>query len=519
MKLIPNTFKARIIASVMLLHTILIGIVIVDISYVQINSTKKHIRETANTLVATIAANAPSWLISNDLNALSELISTAKKANMVNNIYIMDRFGVIKASTDTNSLFKIMDDNISLVLSASIKNNKQQIVLLEHDNVVDTISSIKVGTDTVGYVRVIIDNSATKAELNRIYKNGLFYIFIAIFIGGLLAYLAIKSMLTQMEKLSAAAIKISEGNEDVKIETTKNDNEVNRLAIVFAKMVSSLKEKINQSAIQQEQLKIQANELEELNKNLKALVETETNRRIEQEHMLLQQNKLAALGEMIGAIAHQWRQPLNSLGLSIQDISYAKQFNELDDNYIDKFQKDSMNTIKRLSSTIDDFRNFFKPNKEKKEFFIEDVIASTINIVEAQFKNNFIKIEFDKTPKYRFFGFEGELGQVILNILSNAKDAINNSKNKDNGVVKISTTDNKSHVVIEISDNGGGIPPNVIERIFEPYYSTKEQGKGVGIGLYMSKEIVERHMNGTITAHNNDEGAVFRVELPKTSTN
>ncbi len=253
--------------------------------------------------------------------------------------------------------------------------------------------------------------------------------------------------------------------------------------------------------------------LEILNKSLEQKVLEETQRRLEAEKSMLHQSKMAMMGEMIGAIAHQWRQPLNSLGLGIQDIAEAKKFGELDDEYIEKFRDESMTILKRLSRTIDDFRNFFKPSKEKKLFCIEDAIENTIGIVSAQLKNYAIDTMLEHGEKHYFNGYENEFEQVILNLISNAKDAIVDGPNKQNGRIWIKVESEQNRIFIYLSDNGGGIPDSVIDRIFEPYFTTKEQGKGTGVGLYMSKEIIERHMDGKIEAKNQDKGALFIVEL------
>lgn len=512
MKLIPKSFKARIIISVMLLHAILIGIIYIELSIKEADNARLHAKNNANTLATALAVNSPSWLLSSDINALTELLGSIQKINNIKSAYIMDKQGAIKASTDNTALNKIMSDKISLELIGLAGMDKT--AYYEHSDMADVVMPIKIQNSTIGYARVLIDNSLSAKQIRDIYTRALVYIVLAIIFGGFLAYIAIRGMLSQMENLSNYAERIGRGEENVELAIEKDKNEVSSLANVFVKTVEALHEKISQSNLQQEQLHEQATELENINSHLKELVAEETNKVLKQEHMLLQQNRMAAMGEMIGAIAHQWRQPLNSLGLSIQDIVYAKQFGELDDEYIKKFKDDSMAIIRSLSNTIDDFRNFFKPNKQKTLFCIEDVISRTLTLVDAQFKNNIIEVRFDADTKHQIEGFDNEFGQVILNLLTNAKDAILASSNKNNGLIKISTFGNDSSVIIEVEDNGEGVDDGISERIFDPYFTTKEQGSGTGIGLYMSKEIVERHLGGKLSTYNSDNGAVFKVELP-----
>ena len=213
------------------------------------------------------------------------------------------------------------------------------------------------------------------------------------------------------------------------------------------------------------------------------------------------------MGEMIGAIAHQWRQPLNTLGLIIQDLEEAYGFGELDEKYIKDTVQTSMKQINFMSKTIDDFRNFFRINKKITHFSVKQAIQETVNIVLAQLKHHNIKITISGDD-FEIKGFDNEFKQTILNIIGNAKDMIMEN-NISNPEIQIWLKDKK----VYISDNAGGIPKEIIKRIFEPYFTTKEQGKGTGMGLYMSKMIIEENMGGKITAHNKNGGAEFVIDF------
>jgi len=253
--------------------------------------------------------------------------------------------------------------------------------------------------------------------------------------------------------------------------------------------------------------------LELYNQNLETKIKEETSKRVETERALIQQSKMALMGDMIGAIAHQWRQPLNALGLYVQDVPQAYKAHELDETYIERFKSEAMNIIQSMSRTIDDFRNFFAPNKVKQTFCVEDAISETLRIVSVQMNNYFIDIKFEKNESHYITGYKNELEQVFLNLLSNSKDALLEKKRK-NMFIHIKAMENEGNVEILFEDSAGGISDDVIERIFEPYFTTKEQGKGTGIGLYMSKEIIERHLHGKISATNGVHGAIFLIELP-----
>ena len=244
---------------------------------------------------------------------------------------------------------------------------------------------------------------------------------------------------------------------------------------------------------------------------LRRKVEEETLLRREKEKELIQQSKMASMGEMIGSIAHQWRQPLNELGIRIQALKYNYAREEIDEAFIEKFTEKNMKTINFMSKTIDDFRNFFKIDKEKQDFHIKDTIKEIIDIQSAQLKHHNIQIEIIGND-FMIHGYKTEFQQVILNLVSNSKDAfiLSNTKRPK---IDIILEDEK----IIIEDNAGGIPEDIIDRVFEPYFTTKEQGQGTGMGLYMSKAIIEDNMDGKISATNKNEGARISIELKKDS--
>jgi len=252
-------------------------------------------------------------------------------------------------------------------------------------------------------------------------------------------------------------------------------------------------------------------ELRLLNETLEQRVAGEAAKNREKDHLLIQQSRLAAVGEMIGNIAHQWRQPINTLTLLLANIKDAYEFNELDKDYLDKSVKEGQMVIQRMSTTIDDFRNFFRPNKEKICFSVNEAVADVLRILEAAFQNSGIAIFVNGDEKVMAYGYRNEYSQVLINILVNAKDALQERKVAGGRVhITISFQDALSEVAVE--DNAGGIPPDVLPRIFDPYFTTKE--KGTGIGLYMSKMIIENNMDGSIAACNTVDGARLSVAVP-----
>jgi signal transduction histidine kinase len=167
-----------------------------------------------------------------------------------------------------------------------------------------------------------------------------------------------------------------------------------------------------------------------------------------------------------------------------------------------------------MSKTIDDFRNFFAPNKAKGKFLFKDSMQSVLALMIPQLNNHNIEIKVDGDQNVEVYGFENELKQVLINIVSNAKDAIVSNKDIEEGLIKIGVEFGKTNIYISIQDNAGGVPENLIDKIFEPYFTTKFKSQGTGLGLYMSKVIVEKNMKGELHFHNDDDGAVFCIKLP-----
>ena len=236
--------------------------------------------------------------------------------------------------------------------------------------------------------------------------------------------------------------------------------------------------------------------------------------------IMFHQSKMAAMGEMLGNIAHQWRQPLSIISTSASGIKVEKEYGMLSDEKNDEYLDIILDQTKMLSETIDDFRDFFNPNKTMHEFKLEDVVAKTISFLEASLKNKEINIIVD-IDKIKTIGLDSELTHSLINILNNSKDA-HMLSNNEKKYIFIDVHNNKDKIDIIIKDNAGGIEEDIINRIFEPYFTTKHQLNGTGIGLYMTQEMITNHMNGTISVRNvefkyNDidcKGAEFRITLP-----
>lgn len=317
--------------------------------------------------------------------------------------------------------------------------------------------------------------------------------------GNILEYLAIKEEITERKLI------------EEKLEKTLMEMEVSNWE--YKMLNQDLNQEVERRKTVESELKLQKELLQELNENLESQIEAEVKKNREKDELMLLQSRQAAMGEMIGNIAHQWRQPLNAIGLMVYDLTDAFRFDEINEEYLAKSEENIKSVLQHMSGTIDDFRNFFKPNKEKQTFLLYDVVKTSVSFLDATLKNSGIRLITEIDKDVILFGYSSEFAQVLLNIINNARDAL--TENQTPGpVIRVSGKRKDETAVLKIIDNGGGIDTAVVHKIFEPYFTTKEQGKGTGVGLYMSKTIIERNMGGSISVNNLRNGAEFVITVP-----
>lgn len=262
-------------------------------------------------------------------------------------------------------------------------------------------------------------------------------------------------------------------------------------------------------------------ELKELNQELEARVEKEIEIRRKQEIVLLEQSRLSSMGELIQSISHHWRQPLAAVSLIVQDIEEAYEYGELDKEYIASSVASAHTLLEKMSKTIDHFREFVKKDQEKEYF---DVIKTVEEVVQLQ-KESLLQDEIyllfenkiDGIEKAFVAGYPSEFKQVLLNIIQNAKEAILTNKLSNDRKIEIALAKNENKISIAIKDSGGGIDEGYMEKIFDPYF-TKNKDNGTGIGLYMVKTLLEKHMHGSISVQNVEKGAIFTILLDMETT-
>lgn len=283
---------------------------------------------------------------------------------------------------------------------------------------------------------------------------------------------------------------LKKGGRDKRLVRNSNSKELNTLKLVMNEMMDDLGQKIQE----------------------------EINQRSDQEKLLIQQSKLASMGNMIGNIAHQWRQPLSEINAILMTLQVKHMHNDLGGDFLNT-QIEKCNEITDfMSNTINDFQNFFKPSKTKEFFDLDVACKKAVNILHSSLKHHHIEFEFknDETPT--ILGYPNEFSQAFLNILSNAKDVLID-RNIKNPKITVLTKVGHQFILIQIKDNAGGIKEDNLDRIFEPYFTTKHAKQGTGIGLYMCKTIIEGNMDGTIEAENHKDGACITIKLHAIQSN
>jgi len=250
------------------------------------------------------------------------------------------------------------------------------------------------------------------------------------------------------------------------------------------------------------------------NLSLSQQIDKEKNRNHATEKLMISQSRLAIMGEMIGMIAHQWRQPITLIGMLTNNTLLDVQLGDIKEKQLISDLQLIDKQIHFLSRTIDDFRNFFRPNKLPKTVTFGEIGTELTTIMGKSFLNRRISLIFEGEDETPFITYKNELLQVFINILNNAKDAFAD-QHTEHPVIRFQLGESKSSFLFFISDNGGGIPQTIITRIFEPYFSTKSEKNGTGLGLYMSAIIVERHLKGSIIACSDEKGTTFVIKIPK----
>ena len=398
------------------------------------------------------------------------------------------------------------------------------------------LQKTSLNNSTVAYTDAIIKTKEIKLE---IFLSIAVMFSLAVIIGSLISSNILKSIYTVQnglndffkylndKKTKLSKIELSTNDEFKQMASIINENvlyiskniEQNEALIKNATKIlenikvgnlgTRLSEDTNDTALNE--LKNMINDVIE---NLESRIKNEIDQRLAQEQILIQQSKLAAMGEMIGNIAHQWRQPLAQISAIHMNMKVTYDFDKFDEAYLNEKIKEANKLTAYMSQTINDFQNFFKPQGDKEIFSIEKACRDAYHIIESSLKYHNIEIDFNVRQDTNILGYKNEFSQVILNILSNAKDIIIERK-IENPKIDVEIKEGDIYSIIKISDNAGGIKEDVLDKIFDPYFTTRHKTQGTGIGLYMAKNIIERSMSGFINVKNINNGALFTIKVLK----
>lgn len=482
-------------------------------------------------------------ILTGDFRSIQINIADLKREHgeSVEYIFILDRNKNITAQTFGDSF------PIDLITANSLENGQNLSIqpIIAGERRIEDIAIPSLGNG-FGEVHVGMKSEVIRQDVNEIIS-----LILAVILSVLLACFIVAIFFSlrisrSISTLAEAALKIEGGDLTVHLEETGTD-ELGKLSQSFNDMCKGIRgreERLHEQTVQleeeiaerqqvQEALQEQTaqledevaerreaekkihrlnSELEQLNNNLEARVTEVVGELRRKDQILIQQSRLAAMGEMIGNIAHQWRQPLNNVGLIIQNVQLEYDSGTLTREGMDDSISEAMKVIVQMSQTIDDFRNFFREDKEKRGFFISKAVNRALTLVSPSLGNNNIQVKIETDDEVTAIGYQNEYAQVLLNIISNSREAMI-ERNVPDPCIFIRITRENDRSVLYIRDNCGGIPDDILPKIFDPYFTTRGPDRGTGIGLYMAKVIIEQNMDGRLTARNVDGGAELRIEV------
>ena len=406
-----------------------------------------------------------------------------------------------------NTLLTTMLQNDNIKTIELVFTNKQQKIELRNSNdfetlfihsndIIDPFDKRTIATMTLTYSSKYFNSVQNKINTTLLFTF-LFTLFIFV-----IFYIFVRNNLNALHTISTALQKYSITKQINPIVLHNKCTEMNTIANVANEMLENIAKYVHK--------------LKSFNSELKKQVQIEIKKQQKQENLLIHQSRQAAMGEMLESIAHQWRQPLNIIGISVTNLETLYLLGKIDDKDLtDKLSIISLN-VNYMSNTIDDFRNFLSPNREVVAFNPQKSIQETLKIVDAQLNNNNIFYTLNCDDSLMFTGVESEFIQVLFILINNAKDAIKSSNNVNSSkhgelIININRKNDKG--IIEVIDNGTGIQEDIMETIFEPYFTTKFTASGTGIGLYIAKNIIENRMEGLLVAKNLDNGSSFTITL------
>ncbi len=432
-------------------------------SYYDYTQKKTHLTqeldEKANRAVRGLASNlvVPLWEI--DSNWVDEIVMTEMLDSDISGIVIEGDGGLLVGKQWDEKDQKVKD--IKSLHGAPAFIIKYEKIMREDEQ--------------IGYISLHVTDKYLKEELLDDTLAQVFGSIMLVLVLSAVIYLVLDKMIIIPMKLMLHVVNRTSQNDYTNKVDVRNSDEVGELATGLNKMIDSI---------------------------------------IEKEEMLITQSRHAAMGEMISMIAHQWRQPITVIAMSANSLKLHAQLDSLESEKVNDIASKVLIQTEHLSKTIDDFRHFFSPNKKKEMRDINDIIEETLQVVGKSLENHNIIVEKKYESTSEVLLYSRELLQVVINIINNAKEALIENRVTDPKIT-IDTKEDMDNIHMSICNNGLPIPEEIRVKVFDPYFSTKNQKNGTGLGLHMSKTIIEKHLHGRIRAHNLQEGVCFNITIPK----
>ncbi|MCX8027592.1 MAG: ATP-binding protein, partial [Thermodesulfovibrionales bacterium] len=491
--MIRISLKAKIIINVILLHAVLMIFISYEFYKNQRDFMLEEVEKNAIAVAKNLAANTILWLLSNDIKAMEELVESQRLNMYVQEAIILDKHNRIKSAIDKSLIGLVPTDRISKEL---IDKSQDNTYLIRHDDLVDVMSPIFSNNVKIGSVRVLMRLTAIEEESIKILEKSVIYSTIAILVGGFLAYFTINEAMRRLQNLVNSAKSITKGDLDIVISKKGNNDEIDVLADAITAMVNSLKKTIY--------------ELQELSVNLNERVKEEIDKQREQEALLISQSRIASMGEMIIAITHHWRQPLNKIALVIQVLEDEYNNKTLTPQSLSQYVLDIMTLVNDMSMVLSDFQNFFSRNRyeTEREYDIKLILRDVIRLfkdeitVQKPLKTSYFckvhNLTFDEEDKiiacedFKINRNIPLLEQVLLNIIKNSIESISIS-DKEFAEIIVEFMRQDDTITIVVKDNGVAISEDTMDRIFEPFFTTKDRAFHTGLGLYIAMVILKTH--------------------------
>ena len=503
---LPKTLFGRLI--LLPSSAIIVSFIVISslVGYYQYNYARANIQHNSQVLLKEISASIEKYLLLDDFAEIESIMRRFCLIDPIASISLIDM-----KNTPLLQVKKNEEGELSVTYNSAKRYETQylhskDLVYIEEDRHAYVLYSYLAKGNEVWWIRLEISKDASYARLMNLLIFGtsiaLFFILLLSFI----IFTIINRPLTEIASLTLFSSKLHK-NIGEKCLVKSSISEIDDLTLSLNKLSQKLL--ANQDIMQDQYAK-----LEEFNAELTTKIEEEVRKNREKDLILLKHSRLATLAEMIGNIAHQWRQPLNAIALHVQSLEISYTLDELNEDELRSYVGDIMHQVEYLSKTIDDFRELVKDDQKEEPFNPFEVIMGTHKLIESSLKYANISLTLELEEDLMLtHGNAQTFSQALINILNNAKDALQAQNEEKTKEIKIELKRVLDKIEVRICDNGGGVNEEIIEKIFDPYFTTKHKSNGTGLGLSIAKTIIQEDLKGLLYVYNKQEGACFVMQF------